>query len=250
MDRKRGFTLIELLVVIAIIAILAAILFPVFAKAREKARMSSCSSNAKQLGLALMQYTQDYDETWPRAWFENAGASTGSWGQVCLPYIKSSDIFKCPSNPERNSNAPYQAANMPLLSNCYKPNNRLIYDIWTGEQPPTIAATKAPASKVLMLEGRQSGVPAFFYDWRDGGTGTNVNGWRNEMWAGHMGMWNALYVDGHVKAMKPMGHIANGYNQFGWFPGMPDPGRAQWINVDVVPPGVDTALALMTALYE
>ena len=85
MRRQRAFTLIELLVVIAIIAILAAILFPVFAKARERARTISCASNMKQIGLALMQYTQDYDETWPRAWFENAGASTGSWGQVCLP---------------------------------------------------------------------------------------------------------------------------------------------------------------------
>src|ERR1700753_3672408 len=82
---KSGFTLIELLVVIAIIAILAAILFPVFAQAREKARQISCLSNTKQIGLAVMMYVQDYDETYPFAW----GAG-GGWYNTCDPYIKSS----------------------------------------------------------------------------------------------------------------------------------------------------------------
>jgi prepilin-type N-terminal cleavage/methylation domain-containing protein/prepilin-type processing-associated H-X9-DG protein len=98
--RLRGFTLIELLVVIAIIAILAAILFPVFAKAREKARQSSCLSNVKQIGLAVMQYNQDYDETYTRTWYNpSGGAYPGDyqWNHAIAPYIKNTQVFQCPS---------------------------------------------------------------------------------------------------------------------------------------------------------
>jgi len=89
---RRGFTLIELLVVIAIIAILAAILFPVFAKAREKARQSSCLSNVKQLGLAVLQYAQDYDEA-----IFGARLPRDGWTGAILPYIKNDQVFNCPS---------------------------------------------------------------------------------------------------------------------------------------------------------
>jgi prepilin-type N-terminal cleavage/methylation domain-containing protein len=123
-NRKSGFTLIELLVVIAIIAILAAILFPVFASAREKARQISCASNMKQLGLATMQYVQDYDETYYPHRFNcsttpcpeytngtytlaaNAQADRGGvewnkmpWMFLLQPYLKSYNVFMCPSNP-------------------------------------------------------------------------------------------------------------------------------------------------------
>ena len=105
--RHRGFTLIELLVVIAIIAILAAILFPVFAKAREKARQSSCLSNLKQIGLAFMQYAQDYDETLPVDWMDPANnfATHYSWRALLTPYIKSTQIFSCPSDNHNYSGA-------------------------------------------------------------------------------------------------------------------------------------------------
>ncbi|MEN6402014.1 MAG: DUF1559 domain-containing protein [Armatimonadia bacterium] len=98
--RRCGFTLIELLVVIAIIAILAAILFPVFAKAREKARQSSCLSNLKQIGLGFMQYAQDYDETLPTDWTDptNTWATRWSWRACLTPYIKNYQIFTCPSD--------------------------------------------------------------------------------------------------------------------------------------------------------
>ncbi len=89
-----GFTLIELLVVIAIIAILAAILFPVFARAREKAQQTSCLSNVKQIAVAWQMYAQDWDEVFGGAYHYN----TGYWWQVLQPYVKNSDLQKCPSD--------------------------------------------------------------------------------------------------------------------------------------------------------
>jgi len=99
---RRGFTLIELLVVIAIIAILAAILFPVFAQARAKARQASCLSNMKQLGLAMMMYTQDYDETYPMSYYYRNGANSGNgyiqWSGLIRPYVQNNGIFVCPQH--------------------------------------------------------------------------------------------------------------------------------------------------------
>ena len=102
---RRGFTLIELLVVIAIIAILAAILFPVFARAREKARQASCTSNVKQIMLGVIMYAQDYDEMLPgrrkgtvgTPTF-NCGANWALWPELITPYVKNTQLFICPSN--------------------------------------------------------------------------------------------------------------------------------------------------------
>lgn len=99
--KNKGFTLIELLVVIAIIAILAAILFPVFARARENARRSSCQSNLKQIGLAIFQYSQDYDEKFPTLYtcFDAAcSPNYDYWGTLVQPYLKSNQILVCPSD--------------------------------------------------------------------------------------------------------------------------------------------------------
>lgn len=120
MLQRRGFTLIELLVVIAIIAILAAILFPVFERARAKANSASCQSQLKQIGLAFLMYAQDYDELFPEgeglfhraefpylpAWdigYEPYAGKTG-WAVYLHPYVKSAAVFDCPSGPVHNQN--------------------------------------------------------------------------------------------------------------------------------------------------
>ena len=107
--KRSGFTLIELLVVIAIIAILAAILFPVFAQAREKARQSSCLSNTKQIGLSLLAYSQDNDEQMVRGWYGDGGYDDSNskpapnsrykWMDAVVPYVKNTALYRCPSAP-------------------------------------------------------------------------------------------------------------------------------------------------------
>ncbi|MCC6441877.1 MAG: prepilin-type N-terminal cleavage/methylation domain-containing protein [Armatimonadetes bacterium] len=111
---RKGFTLIELLVVIAIIAILAAILFPVFAQARERARVATCASNVRQIAMAVRMYVQDNDETFPIFYAYNSRPPAGQPGHKgveveLMPYVKSSAIFRCPSD----TGGPYVPADVP-----------------------------------------------------------------------------------------------------------------------------------------
>jgi prepilin-type N-terminal cleavage/methylation domain-containing protein/prepilin-type processing-associated H-X9-DG protein len=142
---KQAFTLIELLVVIAIISILAAILFPVFARARENARRASCLSNLKQMGLGMMMYAQDYDETYPDRYFKN-GTDTIFWWVLLQPYTKSEQLFRCPSSPFGGSTWPAQngeyGANLFVIKNNTSSG---------GAQPPLKMAAIASASAAYML---------------------------------------------------------------------------------------------------
>lgn len=105
--QRKGFTLIELLVVIAIIAILAAILFPVFAQAREAARKTQCASNLRQLGAATLMYSQDFDEQYPMSFHGTSSSATKlSWPLIIQPYVKNTGIYRCPSQTFNTGNPP------------------------------------------------------------------------------------------------------------------------------------------------
>jgi prepilin-type N-terminal cleavage/methylation domain-containing protein/prepilin-type processing-associated H-X9-DG protein len=147
---RRGFTLIELLVVIAIIAILAAILFPVFAKVREKARQTSCLSNEKQLGLGFIQYVEDNDEILPCGINYRVQTPEGTgWAGQIYPYVKSTGVYHCPDDPT--------APNGTSVPVSYTYNGQQIVRNNTGDPVGIAGATaafNAPAATVLLMESQ------------------------------------------------------------------------------------------------
>jgi len=211
-QRPKGFTLIELLVVIAIIAILAAILFPVFAKAREKARQSSCSSNLKQVGLAVQNYVQDYDERMPWGFPpDNTGCAgivtrfgwRGWISNGLMPYVKNSQLWTCPSNTPSSINNGCANASVLAASYCYN---------YGGMQNYSLAQFEFPAEQMVMWDSDNK--------WNDCYPPNSTCGIESrdiaQFLAGnfnytsvHNEMNNWIFLDGHVKSQK--------LNQVKWY---------------------------------
>jgi len=213
-SKASGFTLIELLVVIAIIAILAAILFPVFAQARESARLTSCLSNMKEHGLAWNMYAQDYDETFSlsRTFSLNlppevGGAGGGgcdcdalcttnkTWKQTTYPYIKNYGIFRCPSNPNNDVATEDMDKNFKVS---YASNGVVNW----GWNALRMASINRPAETVMLLESTWS--CADLGDWVARGNTPTACVWGQGFYQhrGHDGLMNWAFFDGHAKAMK------------------------------------------------
>jgi prepilin-type N-terminal cleavage/methylation domain-containing protein/prepilin-type processing-associated H-X9-DG protein len=217
----KGFTLIELLVVIAIIAILAAILFPVFARARENARRASCQSNLKQIGLGIAQYTQDYDEKMPLSNYSTSNNDpTGpKYMDLVQPYIKSTQIFVCPSDSQHSYRLPGPGRANSEMGSYF--NNFGYYGMTDKERGPiqngAIALSMLEDSARTIVAGDTTGFNnnAGFYagDTSDNFTISTFSGQRfiasnygslenTGIIERHLETGNVLFADGHVKAMK------------------------------------------------
>lgn len=209
--KRKAFTLIELLVVVAIISILASILFPVFARARENARRASCLSNMKQIGLGLEMYKQDYDGTYP---FSRA-LPLGTFREVLQPYIKSTQVFVCPSAPGNwpmdysyNQMFGYQpgATYSPSRSGTTIACNGVGQHVYDGLRD---SAVTAPSTSIVITEGSLGyyywlrtlpdatilASTGYFNPWQIG-----YNSYPGIAQAGiHLGGVSNIYADGHAK---------------------------------------------------
>ena len=209
---EAGFTLIELLVVIAIIALLAAILFPVFARARENSRRASCQSNLKQLAMGVAQYVQDYDERFPPLYtWDNAAVPINRfWPELIYPYVNSKQIFACPSETKRTRTGPTMTATPWTLND---PIHYVINHRVTGigvaappalPQPIKISQIDSSADVFLLwdIDPSGNGTNITFNAFQSGyTTSTAFNAWRLN--AGrHFEGENYAYCDGHVKWLK------------------------------------------------
>jgi len=236
---QSGFTLIELLVVIAIIAILAAILFPVFARAREQARKTSCLSNMKQIGLAALMYVQDYDETWPCMYLEAARqipddiysevynghapiaddataqyVRTSSYMAQFMPYIKNAGLFGCPSDPGVDTRivvgkrfTSYHWKFYPISIPFSPGYVDQIQPSW-AKTAVKLAATEKVAQAFILSEI----IP--FHDFRKDPAAAGTF-WDAYAWLPDCKM-NLTFMDGHVKTYTSQASL---FPYFGWLSG-------------------------------
>ncbi len=205
---RKGFTLIELLVVIAIIAILAAILFPVFARARERARQTSCLSNLRQLGLAAMMYAQDYDERMVHYYrYMPAGSDNLYWwGDILQPYINNYQLLECPSDAWTYSSRRPPGLPDPLVCSYALPN---IHTRDDGSSVPRISGSKmavleTPAETILFAESTSAeiyvgGTPGFTIA---GSNGVTDLGDRSRVAQRHNEGFNVAFCDGHARWLR------------------------------------------------
>jgi len=220
---RKGFTLIELLVVIAIIAILAAILFPVFGRARENARRASCISNLHQIGLGFMQYTQDYDERLPYGKINDTegNAIEGTqWNTSIQPYLKSTQVLRCPSDAVDRTTS---YAENGFLAKEPKPESDSEHSPWDYTQfmPHSLAGIQSTSTVILMSEVAekkpngtiQTANYIHAHHWQVPGYSAYPGKWpsadndpkifaQDLAFDRHLGGFNAGFVDGHAKWMK------------------------------------------------
>ena len=208
--KAKGFTLIELLVVIAIIAILAAILFPAFAKAREAARRSSCSSNMKQMGIAIMQYSQEYDEKLPAGL--NDDTPQLAWAAVIQPYVKSTKLFACPSNTK--SGTFMDKTNNTIPFSYFANGTNAIAGDMGGRSPlnenpnatngfgggAALSSLVSPSQLILIYESVGGNTYPIQYGFANlqASSGSYSYDFTN-----HLQASNYLFADGHVKSLRP-----------------------------------------------
>ena len=188
---RAGFTLIELLVVIAIIAILAAILFPVFAQAREKARQTSSLSNLRQYATATLMYVQDHDEVFPMSAFMN-GTCVATFYWSVAPYVKNNQINQCPSEAQAirlQDAVGFPCQNTPPFTSYVVNHDVFVNGFFPGVTPMALAAVQKPADTSMTYDGNVA-------------VGASPTGQIQPVQARHNATFNMSYVDGHAKAIQ------------------------------------------------
>ncbi len=204
---RAGFSLVELLTVIAIVGFLAAILFPVFAQVRENGRRSACLSNMRQIGLATMQYAQDYDECMVKVYAYHGPGSTNLWWwqDTLQPYLKSYQIVLCPSQAKASSYSANRPAGLPTpLLTSYAGNNVLNDASNAALFPPlrsgtgagrALSAFEEPVTTILFTEIVSGSMEFFAWSQTDLGNGSAVD-------KRHLAGCNFVFADGHAKWLK------------------------------------------------